>query len=113
MSIVVLRSGDSGFIIRSSSGLAFHRLIIAEQVASTMGLLYFRLSCEERYLPRLLTMDDRHSIEQYCVILPELRVTGLPGLGDNCGWAILNNKWQMYHDDREFRRPELAINDPN
>ena len=112
MSVVFLRSGDSGFIIRTSTGVGFHRLIIGEQVANTMGLLYFRVSCEDRYLSRLLTVENRHTIEQYCIILPELMVTGLPGLGENCGWTILNNKWEMYHGDREFRRPELALDDP-
>ena len=108
MSAVFLSTGELVFLIRSRSGMAFHHCVIEEAVANRLGLLYFNVTAAEANLPRLVMGDDIPVIKEYCVLLPELRVTGLPSLGEACGWAILNNKWEMYHEDKVFKCPQLV-----
>ena len=90
--MVFLSTGELGFIIQSRSGMGFHSCIFEELIATRLGLVYLNVTAAEANLPRLLMGEERPGIKEYCILLPQLRVTGLPLLGEACGWTILNNQ---------------------
>jgi hypothetical protein len=101
MSIIFLSTGDAGFIIYQCESKAFHPLSIGEVVSKKLGITYFDLTLSEVHLPVLFGTTGI-SVEQHCIILPQLHRTGLPGLNAATGWAIINNQWQSFHPSHNF-----------
>jgi hypothetical protein len=101
MSVVFLSTGDAGFMIYQRAAVGFHPLLIGDVVSNKLGITYFELTVSEAHLPVLLEMTGI-TLEQHCIILPQLRRTGMPVLNECTGWAIINNKWQSYDSTHHF-----------
>jgi hypothetical protein len=101
MSVIFVSTGNAGFMIYQCKGKAFHPLLIGKVVSKKLGITYFELTVSEAHLPVLLEMTGI-SLEQHCIILPQLHHTGMPVLNEGSGWAIINNQWQSYHSTHYF-----------
>ena len=80
-------------------------LVPGEHVTSRCGAEYFRWSNSESEIPKLL--DDDCSVVDYFLLLPLLRVVGLPDpLSFECDFYMITSTWKEGMkglDDESFR----------
>lgn len=106
LSVVKIDTGEFGCVIRGGKMV---ELSCGDHVKEILGSHYFHWECDDQDFvhDRVIHLSDK-KITNFCLMLPRLLNTGLPGPDADPAYTVVDSEWMQIQHNKEFALPKFS-----